>query len=107
MRHYNDRSEFQVKLQVGIHCGPVAAGEWEQGRGRRDSRGREVGKKNLLLLLFTCCTYKPFTGIIGHKRYMFDVWGDTVNMASRMMSTSITNHIQISAAVHEQLHDDR
>jgi len=35
-------------------------------------------------------------GIIGEKKFTFDVWGDTVNIASRMESSSEPSRIQIS-----------
>lgn len=37
-------------------------------------------------------------GVIGKKRAQFDVWGDTVNVASRMESTSHPGRIQVSDA---------
>ena len=42
-------------------------------------------------------------GVIGVKRFLYDVWGDTVNIASRMESTGIPGRIQVSEAVHAQL----
>ena len=36
-------------------------------------------------------------GVIGKQRLQYDVWGDTVNVASRMESTSETGRIQVSA----------
>jgi class 3 adenylate cyclase len=35
-------------------------------------------------------------GIIGTHRFVYDVWGDTVNIASRLESHSLPNRIQIS-----------
>lgn len=35
-------------------------------------------------------------GIIGHKKFIYDVWGDAVNMASRMQSTGKPGEIQIT-----------
>ena len=35
-------------------------------------------------------------GIVGHERLQYDVWGDTVNVASRMESSSEPGRIQVS-----------
>lgn len=44
----------------------------------------------------------PLTaGVVGKKKFAYDIWGDTVNTASRMESTSVPGHINISAATHE------
>ncbi len=35
-------------------------------------------------------------GVIGHKKFIYDIWGDVVNIASRMESTGETGKIQIT-----------
>ncbi len=35
-------------------------------------------------------------GVIGRRRLLFDLWGDTVNLASRMESSGVAGRIQIS-----------
>ncbi len=48
----------------------------------------------------------PITaGVIGTHKFVYDVWGDTVNTASRMESHSLPGHIQLSAATKAALGD--
>lgn len=42
-------------------------------------------------------------GVIGTKKFIYDVWGDTVNMASRMESLGVPGRVQVTHAVAERL----
>jgi class 3 adenylate cyclase len=42
-------------------------------------------------------------GIIGLKKFIYDIWGDTVNTASRLESNGVPGRIQITAATAERL----
>ncbi|EKQ67588.1 family 3 adenylate cyclase [Leptolyngbyaceae cyanobacterium JSC-12] len=42
-------------------------------------------------------------GVIGTKKFIYDLWGDTVNVASRMESHGIPGEIQVTAATYERL----
>jgi adenylate cyclase len=44
-------------------------------------------------------------GVIGTKKFIYDVWGDTVNMASRMESLGVPGRVQVTHAVAERLRD--
>lgn len=44
-------------------------------------------------------------GVVGIKKFAFDVWGDTVNFASRMEATAEPNRINVSAAASRRLKD--
>jgi PAS domain S-box-containing protein len=44
-------------------------------------------------------------GVIGMKKFAYDLWGDTVNVASRMESLGMPGNIQVTAAIYEQLQD--
>ena len=58
-----------IKVRIGIHCGPITA------------------------------------GVIGNARMQYDVWGDTVNVASRMESSSEPGRIHISEAIAKALNE--
>lgn len=45
-------------------------------------------------------------GIIGQKKFSYDLWGDTVNTASRMESHSTGNVIQITEDTYDLIKDD-
>ena len=42
-------------------------------------------------------------GVIGLKRFLYDVWGDAVNLASRMESSGLPGRIHVSEEVFRQL----
>jgi class 3 adenylate cyclase len=45
-------------------------------------------------------------GVIGTKRFLYDLWGDAVNTASRMESQSTPGEIQITGETYELLKDE-
>ncbi|KQW50260.1 cyclase [Ensifer sp. Root1252] len=44
-------------------------------------------------------------GIIGKSKYIYDLWGDTVNLASRMESGGVPDAVQVTRPVYEKLKD--
>ena len=42
-------------------------------------------------------------GVIGQKRILFDLWGDTVNLASRMESSGLPGRIQVAPSTYALL----
>jgi class 3 adenylate cyclase len=44
-------------------------------------------------------------GVIGTKKFIYDLWGDTVNTASRMESQGIPGRIQVTQRFYECLQD--
>jgi len=67
LNEYNEETNHQIQLRVGIHSGPAVA------------------------------------GVIGVKKFIYDVWGSTVNIASRMESHCPANQIQVSQATYDLL----
>ena len=45
-------------------------------------------------------------GVIGRKRFLYDLWGDAVNIASRMETHGTPGHIQITRATFKLLEDE-
>lgn len=45
-------------------------------------------------------------GVIGTRKFAYDVWGDTVNVASRLETTSLPGRIHVSAPVARALESD-
>ncbi|GAB4210733.1 MAG: hypothetical protein OHK0012_01760 [Synechococcales cyanobacterium] len=43
-------------------------------------------------------------GVIGTKKFIYDLWGDAVNVASRMESSGIPGGIQVTEATYQALH---
>ena len=44
-------------------------------------------------------------GVVGEKKFAYDIWGDTVNTASRMESSGTAGRINISYATYEHVKD--
>ena len=44
-------------------------------------------------------------GVIGRRKFIYDVWGDTVNTASRMEAHGLPGRIHVTEAVHDRLRD--
>ena len=45
-------------------------------------------------------------GVIGKRKFSYDIWGDTVNTAARMESTGVPGEVQVTAIVQERLQHD-
>ncbi len=45
-------------------------------------------------------------GVIGHKKFQYDLWGDTVNIASRMESQGAPGRIQVTKNTYALLKDE-
>jgi adenylate cyclase len=49
------------------------------------------------------CTGPVVAGVIGHHRFAYDLWGETVNLACRLESSGQAGKIQIAESTHDRL----
>lgn len=65
----------------------------------RDPRGKPIR------IRMGIQTGSVIAGVIGRRKFIYDLWGDTVNMASRMQSHGLPDCIQVTTEVYEVLRD--
>jgi class 3 adenylate cyclase len=51
------------------------------------------------------CSGPAVAGVIGLHKFAYDLWGDTVNVASRMESHGVPGSIQVAESTYERLRD--
>jgi adenylate cyclase len=44
-------------------------------------------------------------GVVGEHKFQYDIWGDTVNTASRMESSGVVGKVNISQSTYELVKD--
>lgn len=69
LRQFNTQHQADLRLQVGVHSGPVRA------------------------------------GIVGAKRFKYDLWGETVNVALALKDAAAPDTILVSQQICDQVHE--
>jgi len=73
---------------------------------QREARRQRAAAGFALNLRIGIATGPVVAGVIGRSKFAYDMWGDTVNLASRMESTGTAGSIQVSQTAYERLRGD-
>jgi class 3 adenylate cyclase len=84
----------------------VVQAAWEmQDFMARDQAVRKAQGRTAWALRIGINTGALMAGVIGKKKFAYDIWGDTVNIASRLESNGEADRINISRSTHEAIRD--
>lgn len=67
---------------------------------RRWHKEREALGKEAWVLRIGLHTGPVVAGVVGKRKFAYDIWGDTVNTASRMESSGVPGEVNISGSTH-------
>jgi len=71
----------------------------------QEKKKREAAGNQHSEIRIGCHTGPVVAGIVGTKKFAYDIWGDTVNIASRMESSGEAGKINISGITYALLKD--
>ena len=84
----------------------VRAGLGMQDFMRLWNQERAMANQPLLELRVGIHTGRLVAGVVGKHKFAYDIWGDTVNLASRMESSGETGRVNISGATYALIKTD-
>jgi class 3 adenylate cyclase len=84
----------------------VVRAAWEMQQFMiRDQTARKAAGRTSWALRIGINTGPLMAGVIGKKKFAYDIWGDTVNIASRLESNGEADRINISRSTYEAIQE--
>ena len=90
--------------------GPVQAvyAALEMTEFMRAYQAQRIAEGRLYFVMRTGLHTGPvIAGIVGVKKYAYDIWGDTVNVANRMETTGEIGKVNISQTTYDMIKDEQ
>jgi class 3 adenylate cyclase/tetratricopeptide (TPR) repeat protein len=84
-----------------VHAGLAMQEFMRQRKAERDAQGRPAFEMRLGIH-----TGPVVAGIVGVRKFQYDIWGDTVNTASRLESSGEVGRVNISGSTHALVNGD-
>ena len=97
--------EYMVAAGVPVHDPDHATHIADLALEIRDAMSDTTFQGHHLQMRIGINSGPVIAGVIGTKKLAYDLWGATVNTASRMESTGIPGKIQVTTQTYELLHD--
>lgn len=91
-----------VETGAQVHYADAVAGMALEMLVRVDEYRQHSGEK--IELRIGIGTGPVVAGVIGKMKFIYDMWGDTVNVASRMAGDAFTGSIQVDLTTYRRLH---
>ncbi|MFN8299126.1 MAG: adenylate/guanylate cyclase domain-containing protein [Chitinophagales bacterium] len=92
------------KNEVSAHAMVSAALEFMHEVDRLREERSKIGKQTFEFRI-GMHTGQLIAGVVGIRKFAYDIWGDTVNMAARMQQESEAGKVNISGATYELVKD--
>ncbi len=94
-----------VPFEASVRNTVLAALEMQAFSKQRKAAMDKLGKPSFEMRV-GLHTGPVVAGIVGIKKFQYDIWGDAVNMASRLETNGAVSKVNISHATHEHVKDD-
>jgi class 3 adenylate cyclase len=91
-----------VETGANIHYADAVANMALEMIDRVAAYSKRIGRN--LQLRIGVGTGPVVAGVIGKKKFIYDMWGDTVNVASRMAADAYSGSIQVDLTTYRRLH---